>query len=369
MPLKILHCGIFYEYRKGEFFYSMDRKISHGLSQNGHLVYDFSYRDIEKNLRTFGIKGSGNKKMNERLIEIAKNLEPDILLISKRAGYGFDGDIDGDYPLNLGDKLELIKFDMLRQIRKILPNIKIAIYYIDLLPENPEIYQFIDAFFSTNARHLINLSLQNKNTIFSYFPNISDEAFDIHFDIPKSSDIIYIGSDYKDNTRSEFLNRLNNFCSENSLNLQIYGSLNQPKIFGNDFFRAVCNSKLAISFNRDDFADKANTDKLLYASDRLAQFMGAGVCTFSPFIPAMDKLFVDGEDIVYFDGSDDCFKKIMFYLQDNKFNEIAKNGRLKALKICNAKRVTKFMLELLYSDISEQYEWSEFIYKNGEQIC
>ena len=44
-------------------------------------------------------------------------------------------------------------------------------------------------------------------------------------------------------------------------------------------------------------------------------------------------------------------------------------GRKRTLKIANAKRVTKFMLELLFNkNFSQDYEWKEFIYKNGELI-
>ena len=56
------------ELDNGNFFYGLERKISHGLIQNGHFVYDFSYRDIERYSRFLGIKNTGLKKMNQRLI-------------------------------------------------------------------------------------------------------------------------------------------------------------------------------------------------------------------------------------------------------------------------------------------------------------
>ena len=57
---KIVHCGIFNELDNGNFFYGLERKISHGLIQNGHFVYDFSYRDIERYSRFLGIKNTDN---------------------------------------------------------------------------------------------------------------------------------------------------------------------------------------------------------------------------------------------------------------------------------------------------------------------
>ena len=46
---KIVHCGIFNEKDNGNFFYGLERKISHGLIQNGHFVYDFSFAIYSSN--------------------------------------------------------------------------------------------------------------------------------------------------------------------------------------------------------------------------------------------------------------------------------------------------------------------------------
>ena len=81
--LKIVHCGIFNEYDDGSFFYGMERKISHGLIRGGHFVYDFSYRDWERSLRFCGLKNSGLKKMNAKLVRICENIGVDLLLIGK----------------------------------------------------------------------------------------------------------------------------------------------------------------------------------------------------------------------------------------------------------------------------------------------
>ncbi|RAZ22723.1 glycosyltransferase [Campylobacter hyointestinalis] len=76
--LKIVHCAIFNEKTGGKEFYSQDRKITHGLNQNGHLVYDFSYRDVERGMRIFGLKKLSTDKMNKKLIEICKNIKADL---------------------------------------------------------------------------------------------------------------------------------------------------------------------------------------------------------------------------------------------------------------------------------------------------
>lgn len=349
-PLKIIHCGIFNEYDDGNFYYGLERKISHGLHQNGHFVYDFSYRDWERNLRTLKIKNSGLKKMNEKLVNICQNIKADILLFAKA---------------------EKISISTIEEIKKALPNIKISMWYVDHLEENEDFFKklnLIDVFFYANALNLKNLSSKYKAK-FAFFPNISDPAFEQNLNMKKIDDIIYIARDKKEDNRHKFAIKLDEFCKNNKINHKIYASLGNQTIFGNSFIKAVNQAKIAINFNRDDELDSTKSNKLLGASDRMAQFIGCATCTFSPKIPGFEKFFEDGKDIVYFNDTNDCFEKIKLYLQNKNYSNIGKNGQIKAFEITNAKKVSKFMVELICNEnFSQTYEWREYIYQNGKNI-
>lgn len=351
MSLKIVHCAIFNEYDNGNFFYGMERKISHGLIQNGHFVYDFSYRDWERNLRFLKIKNSGLKKMNEKLVQICKNLKADVLLLAKA---------------------EKINIQTLKTIKKTLPNIKIAQWYVDHLEETSSFFEKlheIDVFFYANAKPLSMLSKNHPNAKFTFIPNISDEAFDKCYDTSKTTDVVYIARDYKEDVRHKFALLLDEFCKQNGINHKIYASLGNAAVFGDDFHKVINQAKIAINFNRDDELNANEADKFLGASDRMAQFMGCGICTFSPYIKGFERFFNDEKEIVYFNSPQDCFDKIKHYLANDKFKSIANAGQNKALKIANAKRVSKFMIEILTNTpLSEAYEWSDLIYQDGEQI-
>ncbi|MFK2823806.1 glycosyltransferase [Arcobacter sp. YIC-80] len=349
--LKIVHCGIFNEKDNGNFFYGLERKISHGFIQNGHFVYDFSYRDIERNNRTFGVKDSGLKKMNLSLIEICKNIDADILVLAKA---------------------EKIFRSTIETIKKTLPNIKVIQWYVDHLEEKKDFFEKLDcmdAFFYANAKELKNLSLKYTDTIFSFFPNISDPAFDKSLNYEKTTDVLYIARDYKEDVRTKFALLLKEFCEKENIKLNVFASLGKPAIFGNDFHKEIAKSKIAINFNRDDHLNEVNQEKVLGASDRMAQFLGSKVCTFSPRIKGFEKLYEDEKDLVYFDCPKDCFEKIKKFLQNKKYLEIAQNGQNKTFDIANAKRVTNFMLEVLFNrSKANSYEWAEYKYKKGKEL-
>lgn len=348
---KIVHCGIFNEKENGNFFYGLERKISHGLNQNGHFVYDFSYRDVERNSRFLGIKDSGLKKMNKRLIDICTNIDADILFLAKA---------------------EKIDIETLKIIRKRLPNIKIIQWYVDHLEENGAFFEklnCIDVFYYANAKDLQSLSQKYTNTIFSFFPNISDPAFDKSIDLEKTNDILYIARDHKEDIRSKFAVLLKEFCEKENISYEIFASLNNPPVFGNEFHKAISRAKIAINFNRDDYLEKTNSEKILGASDRMAQFLGSGVCTFSPRINGFEKLYTDNEDIVYFDDVNDCLNKAKDYLEDLRYKKIAEKGQSKTFELANSKRVTKFMLEVLFNkDKFDEYEWNDYMFKEGKKI-
>lgn len=348
---KIVHCGIFNEKDDGNFFYGLERKISHGFIQNGHFVYDFSYRDIERNSRFLGIKDSGLKKMNQKLIDICKNINADILLLSKA---------------------EKISIETLTLIKKLLPNIKIVQWYADLRDIDNDDYKTLgicDTFFATNGTILKKISENFSDLNISYIPNISDIAFDKTYDnIDKHYDIVYIGGDYSE-SRKLFARSLKKFCEKENIKYKIYASLGEPRIFGDEFHRALSETKIGITFNADDIVEDVNKDKLLYTSDRTAQFLGCGICTFSPFINGLENLYKNNEEIVYFQNINDCFEKIKYYLEDNRYKKIASDGQSKSYNIVNSKRVTKYMLEyIMQDDFSENYEWSKYIYKKGNNL-
>ncbi len=141
-PLKIVHCGNFTYFRNGELFYLLDRRISQGFTQNGHMVYDFSYRDQARGQRFLGFKKTSIKKMNADLIEVCNNIKPHLLFLGKA---------------------ESIFPETLAVIKKLHPEIKIAKWYVDWMAEKANFFgqfKYLDCFFATDGKILKELSVK-----------------------------------------------------------------------------------------------------------------------------------------------------------------------------------------------------------------
>ena len=140
-------------------YYSTDRKISHGLIRNGHSVWDFSYRDTARFLSPLGLgKRGGKTRMHRHLLDLAGHLSPDWILLGH---------------------CELLSGEVLASLRKILPNARIAQWWVDWfadssLPSIREKQPCLDAFFATTAPDFVRGRLGDCATPLYFMPNIVD---------------------------------------------------------------------------------------------------------------------------------------------------------------------------------------------------
>lgn len=340
--MRIVHAAIFNTFKYGDDYYSTDRKISNGLIRNGHFVYDFSYRDICRSENIFKTTKLGTGKVNTKLIETVRKVKPDLLLLGHS---------------------ELITTNALQEIRKISPNIKIAMWYIDPLfhkHHTKHIFdrmEVMDAFFPTTGGELLK-EFKTKTNRVSFLPNISDSSTDIlrnHEHPNLHIDFLYCGSDYKEPKRTSFLKNLFDGL-KTSMRCEIWGSFGQPFLCAHTYIEKLSQAKMGLNYSR-------RNDVHLYTSNRIIQLAGNGILTFSPKVPGMECIYNDNE-IVYFDDIDDLFEKVKFYYKnDDARKEIAENGWKRTHNSYNSTRITKFMLELIFNeDFSENYEWKDEIY-------
>ena len=310
--LRILHCANFSEKKFGASFYATDRKISNGLIRNGHMVHDFSYRDVARNESLLGVKWLGIEKMNRRLIDTVQAIEPNLLLLGHS---------------------ELVRNQTIIDLRCKLPNMKIAMWWVDpldgfLVNRNffIERINLVDDFFlTTEPKSLKNfLPLEKPLERIHFMPNICDASIDNGraFAVEKPfHDLLFIGR--KTGLRSDLIDFLQTQMID--INIGLYGQDKESLVQGQAYIDLLSTCKMAINFSRYN-------DIPLYSSDRQVHLAANGCLTFTPDTPGMKSLFSEDE-MVYFTDFDELRDKINYFnAHETEARKIAEAGQKRALK-------------------------------------
>lgn len=326
-PIKIVHCANFSEKKFGASFYSTDRKISNGLIRNGHMVHDFSYRDVARHQAPMQIKALGIQKMNRRLIETAQAIAPNLLLLGHS---------------------ELVHNETLIELRRLRPNMKIAMWWVDpldgFLVDRDffiERIDLVDDFFLTTQPEALEafLPLEKPLARIHFMPNICDASIDTGRAFAVESprhDVLFIGR--KTGLRSDLIDFLKTEMSD--INLGLYGQDKASLVQGKAYIDLLSHCRMAINFSRYN-------DIPLYSSDRQVHLAANGCLTFTPDTPEMRTIFSDDE-MVFFKNFDELHERIQHYASHMAVaRKIAEAGQKRALRDYECQTVTARMMASL----------------------
>lgn len=344
VPLRVMHvCNLSWHLSGGKRkhgshlgrYYSTDRAISNGLVRNGHNVWEFSYRDIARQMAPLHLgKKLGAQRMNDFLLQQVRAYAPDILLLGH---------------------CELLLPQTLAAVREALPHCKIGQWWVDPFEAHSLAHlrlkaPYLDAFFATTAPSYVAQKLAVPMPRHYYLPNVVDAsvhsarafAADAH-----RYDLLFIGTDA--GGRTALLARLQALSER--MRCGFFGFGGRARIGGRELIDVVASSKMGLNLSRA-------TDIPLYSSDRLAQLAGNGVLVLMPRTPQMHLLFSE-EEVAYYDSEDDLLEKIERYHKDDKhWREVAAAGWRRAHRCYNERRVAKFITEAVLGEgFSEEYEW------------
>ena len=341
--MRILHVANFSTHKYGTNFYSTDRKISAGLIQNGHFVYDFSYRDISRSESVFKTTKFGTNTVNKKLLETCDHLDPHLLLLGHS---------------------ELIKATTLETVKQRHPEIKIGLWYVDALFNKErtrhvfERLENIDIVFATTSGNYLQ-KYATKKTIAAFIPNMVDTAIESYKTFDNSTfdhDFIFCGRDSSVPERRQFLHDLRQEA-EKEMRCSFKGCLGNGFVSGFNYLRLLSRTKMGLNISR-------RNDVTLYSSDRLTQLTGNGLLTFCPEIPKMELLF-SADEIVYFKDLNDLLSKLIFFHRHPEAGRrIAEQGWQRTHASYSAARVTQYMLERLFNQpLSSDYEWRDELFQ------
>ena len=314
---------------------SLGKKFTNGFIRNGHDVLEISDRDFVRQNRSFSLK-TGEVKFQEYLIETFKNYNPDLLFFGHTKNIAIDT-INQFKILNKNLTVSQWNEDpVMPSLDYSKTNIKNIANYSSVVDHN---------FITTDPSIFKKQDLDIKNLHFFFVPvDQNIECFDV-YKLNPLRDIFYAMSHgvnratlkkSKIDSRVNFLNSL--IKKLNNVNYDFYGFENKEPIWGNNFYKALVNSKMGLNLSR-------GLPTKYYSSNRIASLMGNGLLTFVDRRTQMNDFF-NSNEIVLYDNITDLSDKISFYKNNISSRiKIAQNGKRKYFKLFNEKKITQFFID------------------------
>ncbi len=316
---------------------SLGKKFTNGLIRNGHDVIEISDRDYVRQNKSIGFLNKN--KFHEYLIETSKNYNPDLIL------FGHSDNIT-----------ENIIYDF----RSLNKNILISQWNEDplmsgLSDNNDNLHKLnkfiplVDHSFITTSPSVLNFFDNKKNnTHFLMTPvDRNIECFDV-FNLNPKNDVFYAMShgvnravlkQGKIDSRVNFLDKL--VKKSVGIKFDFYGVGKQEPVWGNDFYKSLLNSKMALNLSR-------GKPTKYYSSNRIASLMGNGLLTFIDEKVCMNDFF-SNKEIIFYKNINDLSEKINFYSKkDDLRKKIAYNGKKKYFKLFNETRISKYLIDISF---------------------
>ncbi len=314
---------------------SLGKKFTKGFIRNGHDVIEISDRDFIKNNRSFSLSPRTDNFQNF-LLETFKNYNPDLLF------FGHTKNIDEETIL----KLKSINNNLIVSQWNEDP-IMPSLDYSKKNVENISRYSNVsDHTFITTDTMELKKQLKNLSNLHFFFVPVDKniECFNV-FNLNPQKDLFYAMSHgvnravLKDGIEDDRIRILDNLVKKiPNIKYDFYGFANKQPIWGNDFFKALTNSKMGLNLSR-------GKPTKYYTSNRIASIMGNGLLTFIDKKVQMNHFFNNNE-MIFYNSINDLVDKIKFYSINDKIRiKIARNGKKKYFKLFNETRIAKYIID------------------------
>jgi len=316
---------------------SLGKKFTNGFIRNGHDVLEISDRDYIRQNRSLSIRNN-NSKFQEYFIETFKNYNPDLVFF----GHTKNIDLETlDIAKSLNNNLLISQWNedpMMPSLRYSTENIKNLTEYSNYVDHN---------FITTHPSVLAKYNPKIKNLHYFFVPvDKNIECFNV-FKLNPQKDLFYAMSHGvnraslkpgKIDNRVVFLDKLVKKLA--SIDYDFYGYENIEPIWGNNFYKALINSKMGLNLSR-------GLPSKYYSSNRIASLMGNGLLTFIDSRTYLNDIFKKDE-LIFYDNINDLSDKIRFYKSKTKLrNKIAAKGKKKYFRLFNEKRICEFITKTI----------------------
>lgn len=308
--------------RSGLMFYSFGCRLANGFIRNGHFVLPINDRDSRKLM--LGSRKAGAWHANRQLLHIARELRPDLLLLQH---------------------CDLISLETVLRIRKMVPHCRVATVYYDDLFEPAKALRFrrflagADFGFATTGGSTLAQFADSCSVAF--IPNAVDLSIDnsIAFSVPEKNVDVFCAIGITGNTnRWAIVDELTRLKPD--LRYALYGRDKKERLLGDAFYRAINRSKIGLNLNRFE-GD-------LYASDRMAQYLGNGLLLATSRRSGYQAYFDDSE-MIFFDDTAELADKIGWAIADDqRWRVMAERARTKASVAMDGQLVADFIMRMTF---------------------
>ena len=325
------------------FNLSIAKKISNGLIRNGHDVIDFDYRN--HNYKFFD-----NKSLDKKILEIAKNYRPNLILLghnnslSRKTINTIKEKYDARIALWYED--HVIKGD---------PNFR---KNLDLIELN---HDLIDQYFITTSPEIIKTKIAKQKINFLPIPvdpNIESGHF---YKTIKNNDVFFALSHgvnfgkLKKNSLDERSNFINNLIlsSKDKIKFNILGLYDEQPKWNYEFNNELMYSKTALNLSRGGPNKYAS-------SNRIATLMGNGVLTIiDEKVKYQD--FFDNDEIITYKNHFDLINQLIS-IKDNPKKILSRSIKSKKayFNYFQNNIVSDFIIHKIFQDKKNyNYVWSK----------
>ena len=314
---------------------SLGKKFTNGFIRNGHDVIEISDRDYVKQNKGLNLL-STKDKFHNYLIETFKNYNPDLII------FGHSEYITENI---LNDFKNLNKSIVISQWNED-PFVNDLADSSDNIKKLKKLLSLVDHSFITTNPSVLNFSKKDTKNIHYFMTPVDKniECFNV-FNLKPHNDVFYAMShgvnratlkEGKKDNRVNFLNKLIKINTD--IKYDFYGFGKQEPVWGNDFYKSLLNSKMALNLSR------GNPTKH-YSSNRIASLMGNGMMVFIDRKVEMNYFF-NKKEIISYNSIDDLANKIKYYKKNDKLRKtIAKNGKDKYFKLFNETKISKYIID------------------------
>jgi hypothetical protein len=314
--------------------HSVEIKLSNGLIRLGHLVLNFSDRDVARGKSWTGSRKFGRRAVNTALIDFCLNHQPDVLLL-------------GHADMIASETVAVIK-DKIKHIRIGQWNVD-PLFELDNVKRIKSKLDVVDATFITTAGTALE-DMRDGGYSMSFMPNPADVSIERgRVDLLRNPafDLFY-GCGHPSRPPRQICGDLwdmNNFISMMrtrlpQLKIKLAGLGGEPHLISASYQNVLASSAIGLNVSR-------RPDFYLYSSDRIAQLAGNGCVVAMERSVGYCDYFGEDEMLFFSDVNELIGKLDRLNIERDVRMRMATAGRKRYLDMFNEQKVATHILAVL----------------------